>query len=186
MPSSPRLEVGKPIPVENLPGISGKGCRAIRTFGAVTAAAGWRTAGTGLSGKAFSLSDAGNQVVSPGRATEPHEMENTMKQAVMACLALFLLAGVPAALAQTETDTAHTDTSVIGMPIYTSDGMMIGQVTTLGRYRGETSMIGEVGRLLGFGTRRVLIPDSLATVQNDRVILTIPSDRVNDLVEAGQ
>ena len=109
-----------------------------------------------------------------------------MKQAVMACLALFLLAGVPAALAQTETDTAHTDTSVIGMPIYTSDGMMIGQVTTLGSYRGETSMIGEVGRLLGFGTRRVLIPDSLATVQNDRVILTIPSDRVNDLVEAGQ
>jgi hypothetical protein len=97
-----------------------------------------------------------------GRATEPHNMENTMKQAVMACLALCLLAGAPAALAQTEqTDTAHTDTSVIGMPIYTSDGMMIGQVTTLGLHRGESSMIGEVGRLLGFGTRRVLIPTLL-------------------------
>jgi PRC-barrel domain len=111
-------------------------------------------------------------------------MENTMKHAVMACLALFLLAGAPAAFAQT--GTAHTDTSVIGMPIYTSDGMMIGQVTTLGRYRGQSSMIGEVGRLLGFGTRRVLIPDTLATVQNDRVILTIASDRVNELLEAGQ
>ena len=107
-----------------------------------------------------------------------------MKHAVVASVALFLLAGTPAALAQT--GTAHTDTSVIGMPIYTSDGLMIGQVTTLGRYRGESSMIGEVGRLLGFGTRRVLIPDSLATVENDRVILTIPSDRVNDLLEAGQ
>ena len=107
-----------------------------------------------------------------------------MKQAVMACLALFLLAGAPAALAG-EGYCPHR-TSVIGMPIYTSDGMMIGQVTTLGRYRGESSMIGEVGRLLGFGTRRVLIPDSLATVQNDRVILTIPSDRVNELLEAGQ
>jgi hypothetical protein len=111
-------------------------------------------------------------------------MENTMKHGAMAALALFLLAGTPAALAQS--GTAHTDTSVIGMPIYTSDGMMIGQVTTLGRYRGESSMIGEVGRLMGFGTRRVLIPDGLATVENDRVTLTIPSDRVNDLVEAGQ
>lgn len=108
-----------------------------------------------------------------------------MKQAVMASLALLLLTGTtPPAFAQT--GTAHTDTSVIGMPIYTSDGMMIGQVTTLGRYRGESSMIGEVGRLLGFGTRRVLIPDTLATVHNDRVILTITSDRVNELIEAGQ
>jgi hypothetical protein len=111
-------------------------------------------------------------------------MENSMKHAVMAALALFLLAGAPAAIAQT--GTAHTDTSVIGMPIYTSDGMMIGQVTTLGRYRGQSSMIGEVGRQLGFGTRRVLIPDTLASVQNDRVILTITSDRVNELLEAGQ
>jgi hypothetical protein len=46
--------------------------------------------------------------------------------------------------------------------------------------------IGEVGRLMGFGTRRVLIPDGLATIENDRVTLTIPSDRVNDLLEAGQ
>jgi PRC-barrel domain protein len=107
-----------------------------------------------------------------------------MKQAIMASLALFLLAGAPAALAQT--GTAHTDTSVIGMPIYTSDGMMIGQVTTLGRYRGESSMIGEVGRTMGFGTRRVLIPDTLASVENDRVVLTISSDRVNELLEAGQ
>jgi hypothetical protein len=104
-----------------------------------------------------------------------------MYKTVMACLALFLTIATPAALAQT--DTAHKDTSVIGMPIYTADGMKIGQVTTLGRYRGESSMIGEVGRLMGFGTRRVLIPDAMATVQNDRVMLTITSDRVNELLE---
>jgi hypothetical protein len=46
-------------------------------------------------------------------------------------------------------------------------------------------MIGEVGRFMGFGTRRVLIghPGHRA---NDRVILTIASDRVNELLEAGQ
>jgi PRC-barrel domain len=110
----------------------------------------------------------------------PHR-ENIMHKTVMACLALFLTTATPVAWAQT--DTAHTDTSVIGMPIYTADGMKIGQVTTLGRYRGESSMIGEVGRLMGFGTRRVLIPDTMATVQNDRVMLTITSDRVNELLE---
>jgi hypothetical protein len=104
-----------------------------------------------------------------------------MHKTAMACLALLLTVAAPAASAQTE--TAHKDTSVIGMPIYTADGMKIGQVTTLGRYRGESSMIGEVGRLLGFGTRRVLIPDTLATVENDRVTLTITSDRVNELLE---
>ena len=113
-----------------------------------------------------------------------------MKRALAASLGIFLLAAAAAAaaapVALAQTDTAHTDTSVIGMPIYTSDGMKIGQVTTLGRFRGESSMIGEVGRFMGFGTRRVLIPDTLATVQNDRVILTIASDRVNELLEAGQ
>jgi hypothetical protein len=107
-----------------------------------------------------------------------------MKRALAASIALLLLAAAPAALAQS--DTAHTDTSVIGMPIYTSDGMKIGQVTTLGRYRGESSMIGEVGRFMGFGTRRVLIPDTMAMIDRDRVVLTITSDRVNELLEAGQ
>jgi hypothetical protein len=47
-------------------------------------------------------------------------------------------------------------------------------------------MIGEVGRFMGFGTRRVLIPDTMAMVDRDRVVLTITSDRVNELLEAGQ
>ena len=50
-----------------------------------------------------------------------------MHKTVMACLAVFLTTETPAAWAQT--DTAHTDTSVIGMPIYTADGMKIGQVS---------------------------------------------------------
>jgi hypothetical protein len=104
-----------------------------------------------------------------------------MQKRAMACLALFLTVAAPAAFAPT--DTAHKDTSVIGMPIYTADGVKVGQVTTLGRYRGENSMIAEVDRFMGFGTRRVLIPDTMATVENDRVMLTITSDRVNELLE---
>ena len=106
-----------------------------------------------------------------------------MKTVVTASVALILLLMAPAAYAQTE--TAHTDTSVIGLPIYTSDGMKIGEVTTLGTYKGETAMIGEVGTLLAFGTRRVLVPGAMARVQNDRVALTITSDRVHELLEPG-
>jgi sporulation protein YlmC with PRC-barrel domain len=97
----------------------------------------------------------------------------------MACLVC--LVAVPAVHAQT---SAQRGTSaVVGMPIYSSDGMEIGQVTNIGKYRGEKSLIGEVGQMLGFGTRYVLIPKAIATIEKDRVILTITSERVSEMLE---
>jgi hypothetical protein len=45
-------------------------------------------------------------------------------------------------------------------------------------------MIGEVGLSLGFGTRLVLIPNDIATVQTDRILLTITSDHVSEMLRA--
>jgi len=102
-----------------------------------------------------------------------------VKVSVMACLVC--LVAVPAVHAQT---SAQRGTSaVVGMPIYSSDGMEIGQVTNIGKYRGERSMIGEVGQVLGFGTRYVLIPKAIATIEKDRVILTITSESVAKMLE---
>jgi hypothetical protein len=72
--------------------------------------------------------------------------------------------------------------AMIGRPIYTSDGIKIRQVTNLGRYKGQRMLIGEVGLTLGLGTRLVLIPNDLANIQKDRVILTISSDRVSKML----
>ena len=104
-----------------------------------------------------------------------------MKLTALLCLAC--LAAAPSLHAQT---TAPVKGAVVGMPIYAADGAKIGQVTNVATYRGKQSMIGEVGLRLGFGTRRVLIPDTLATVQNDRVVLTITSDQVSQILKAAK
>jgi len=102
-----------------------------------------------------------------------------VKVSVMACLVCLVV--VPAVHAQT---SAQRGTSAaVGMPIYSSDGIEIGQVTNIGKYRGEKSLIGEVGQMLGFGTRYVLIPKAIAIIEKDRVILTITSERVSEMLE---
>ena len=86
------------------------------------------------------------------------------------------------------TSALHAETreglsnAMIGKPIYTSDGTKIGQVTNLGRYKGQRMLIGEVGLTLGLGTRLVLIPNDLANIQKDRVILTISSDQISKML----
>jgi hypothetical protein len=92
------------------------------------------------------------------------------------------------AMCLTMTSALHAQTQgglsneMIGQPIYTSDGIKIGQVTSIGRYKGQRMLVGEVGLTLGLGTRLVLIPNDLANIQKDRVILTISSDRVSKML----
>ena len=101
---------------------------------------------------------------------------------VAALLFLACLATAPTLHAQTS--SSRLANALIGKPIYTSDGVKIGQVTNIGEYKGQRSMIGEVGLTLGFGARMVLIPNDLAVVQKDRVVLTITSDRVLEMLGA--
>jgi PRC-barrel domain len=108
-----------------------------------------------------------------------------MNKAAIVSVAALLLGGAPPAVTS-QTITAHLDASVIGHPIYTADGMKIGRVTSIGNYHGKPTMIGEVARLMGFGVRRVLIPDQMATVQGDRVVLSVASDRVEEVLSADQ
>jgi len=86
------------------------------------------------------------------------------------------------------TSALHAETqkglsnAMIGKPIYTSDGIAIGQITNIGRYKGQRMLIGEVGLTLGLGTRLVLIPNDLANIQKDRVILSISSDQISKML----
>jgi sporulation protein YlmC with PRC-barrel domain len=101
-----------------------------------------------------------------------------MKLSILACLACLVVA-TPVSHGQTPPSAKRV---VIGMPIYTADGEKIGEVTNFATHRGERSIIGEVGQMLGLGTRHVLIPKSLATIQDGRIVLTITSDRVSEVL----
>ena len=105
-----------------------------------------------------------------------------MKIAVLAFLACLIIA--PGLRAQTSGSRATN--SVIGWPIYTSDGVQIGEVASIGKYKGQRLMIGEVGLALGIGSRLVLIPRDLAIVQKDRIVLTITKDRVSEVLGANR
>jgi hypothetical protein len=101
---------------------------------------------------------------------------------IVALLLLACLTIVPGLHAQTS-GSRRID-SVIGLPIYTSDGVLVGQVASLAKYKGKRLMIGDVGLALGFGSRLVLIPRDLAIVQEDRIVLTITKDRVSEVLGA--
>jgi len=111
--------------------------------------------------------------------SEDHQLERRrMKLSLLACLACLVVA-TPVSHGQTPSSVKRV---VVGMPIYTADGVKIGEVTNFATHRGERSIIGEVGQTLGFGSRLVLIPKSLATIQDDRIVLTITSDRVSEVL----
>jgi hypothetical protein len=102
-----------------------------------------------------------------------------MTKTLAATLLALVLATSPC-LAQTE--PIRPDSRVVGLPLYSSDGVHIGHITALGTYSGENTLIGDVSSAMGFGTRRVLIPFAMATAQADRVVLTVSNDEVADIL----
>jgi sporulation protein YlmC with PRC-barrel domain len=108
---------------------------------------------------------------------------NTGRGRLMRIVALALLACLAIAPAlHAQTSAPRSTSRIIGWPIYTSDGLKIGEVTNIGTYKGQRLMIGEVGLTLGLGTRHVLIPRNLAIVHKDRIVLTITKDRVSQML----
>lgn len=91
-----------------------------------------------------------------------------------------LVSAVTPSLAQIS--ESELGAAVIGMPIYTSDGANIGEVTASGTYGGDVVVIGEVGYKIGFGTRQILIPSAMANRQSDRITLTVTYDELDQLV----
>jgi hypothetical protein len=49
----------------------------------------------------------------------------------------------------------------IGMPIFTSDGLLIGQVTGIEFFGSNRCLVAAIGGLMGFGPRSVCIPLNL-------------------------
>lgn len=75
--------------------------------------------------------------------------------------------------------------SIIGMPIYSADGMMLGQVTGL-KHRGDGSLDAveaELGRPLGLGTLNVLITPGELRWRGDGVALTMVADQVRSVLQ---
>jgi hypothetical protein len=104
---------------------------------------------------------------------------------IAAALALALTAvpGVAPAqsLQQTPNDKAKPppDTSLEGMPLYSSDGKQIGKVITMGLDEdNQTVLVAEVERQLGLGPMAIAVPVDMFVRKGQRIELTITETEV--------
>lgn len=100
-----------------------------------------------------------------------------------ALLAIAVAATNPAAA---EIDSSQADARLIGLPIYTADGVLIGQVTNVETYGSNRSIVGAIGGFLGFGPRFVWIPLGWANKEEDYIWLLLTSDQAATVLGSGR
>jgi len=78
-------------------------------------------------------------------------------------------------------ETAQPETSIVGLPIYCSDGTKIGEVTQVGTHDGQQAIAAQLEpSLMG---AKVLIPAKMMTQQDDRLELPMTTEQVKKQIE---
>jgi PRC-barrel domain len=75
-----------------------------------------------------------------------------------------------------QSDTAQPETSVIGLPIYASDGTKIGEATKVGMHEGQQAIAAQLEP--SFMGAKVVIPAKLVSQQGDRLELPMTAEQV--------
>ena len=104
----------------------------------------------------------------------------TLDRLVVKALHAALLAGGIAAAnpAAAEIDASQADARLIGMPIYTSDGLLIGQVTNVETYGTNRAIVAAIGGYLAFGPRFVWIPLTWANKEEVHIRLLLTNNQL--------
>ena len=98
-----------------------------------------------------------------------------MKLAHAAVLALAIATTNPVLA---EIDASQADARLIGMPIYTYDGVLIGQVAGVEVIGTRRSLVADLATPMGFGFARVRIPLTWANKEEDYIILLMTNEQV--------
>ena len=71
--------------------------------------------------------------------------------------------------------------ALVGLPVFTSDGQLVGRIANLGRNgHGQAVLIADLDRPLGIGPQTVAIPIDMFVQRPDRIELTITAEQVKD------
>ena len=71
------------------------------------------------------------------------------------------------------------------MPIFTSDGLLIGQVTGI-EFGSNRCLVAAIGGLMGFGPRSVCIPLNWANKEEDYIQLPLTNEQVPAFLAPGR
>jgi hypothetical protein len=79
-------------------------------------------------------------------------MENAMLKTLLVAAALALAGTTTSALAQEQPPAAQPEVTLVGLPVYSSDGQKLGAVTEVGISGTQRAVRAEIGGFLGIGS----------------------------------
>ena len=72
----------------------------------------------------------------------------------------------------------QSDAWLVGLPLYSSDGKKLGQVTEVVTAAGQSAVRAEMGTFLGLGPTSILIPEEMVERKPDRVEIIMTASEI--------
>lgn len=92
------------------------------------------------------------------------------------------MAVVPASAQPSQPPAAQPEAAVVGLPVYSSDGQMLGEVIAVANSGGKSALRAEMGAFLGLGPSTVLIDADVFQKKADRIELTMTAGEVRERI----
>lgn len=106
-----------------------------------------------------------------------------MLKALLLAGAIALAATTTSALAQDkQPPAAQPEVTLVGLPVYSSDGQKLGAVTEVGVSGTQRAVRAEIGGFLGIGSNAVVIPTNMFEHKGDRIEVLMTADEVKDTI----
>ena len=77
---------------------------------------------------------------------------------------------------------AQPEVTLVGLPVYSSDGQKLGEIIEVGISRGQPAVRAEIGEFMGLGSTPVVIPANVFERKGDRVEIQMTADEVKDTI----
>jgi hypothetical protein len=77
---------------------------------------------------------------------------------------------------------AQAEVTLVGLPVYSSDGQKLGEITEVGSSGGQPAVRAEIGEFMGLGSTPVVIPANIFERKGDRVEIRMTADEVKDTI----
>jgi hypothetical protein len=104
------------------------------------------------------------------------------QESLMSKLALLIVVAAALVLspAFAQQHSAQRKSTLVGLPVYSSDGQKLGEVTQEGRTGGKATVRADMGTFFGSGPNIVLIDTDVFNAKPDRIELTMTAAEVRE------
>jgi ribosomal 30S subunit maturation factor RimM len=105
---------------------------------------------------------------------------NAMFGKILGAAFLAILIATASVLAQQQAPDTLAEIQMVGLPVYSSDGEKLGEVTDIGSMQGRQIVHADMGAFLGLGIREVLIPAGMFEQKIDRIEVPMSAAEVRE------